>query len=48
MSFRVKKSLPTKIEFVYTPKNTDETNIIDTLGTDILNDQSQLTGAQIN
>lgn len=48
MSFRVKKSQPTKIEFVYTPKKTDETNIIDQSGGDILNDQSQLTGAAIN
>ena len=48
MSFRVKKSLPTKIEFVYTPKKTDETNIINTSGEDIVNDQSQLKGAEIN
>lgn len=48
MSFRVKKSLPTKIEFVYTPKNTDETNIIDQSGADILNDQSQLKGTDVN
>lgn len=48
MSFRVKKSQPTKIEFVYSAKKTDDTNIIDQLGTDILNDQSQLTGAEVN
>jgi hypothetical protein len=48
MSFRVKKSLSTKIEFVFAPKKTDETNMIDGSGTDILNDQSQMTGAEIN
>lgn len=48
MSFKVKKSQPTKIEFVYTPKNTDETNIIDTSGNDILNDKNQLKETEIN
>lgn len=48
LSFRVKKSLPTKIEFVYAAKKTDETNILDQSGTDILNDQSQLIGTLIN
>lgn len=48
MSFRVKKSQPTKIDFVYSSGKTDETNIINTSGEDILNDQSQMTGAEIN
>ncbi len=48
MSFRVKKSLPTKIEFVYEIQKTNNTNIIEQSGVNIITDQSQLKGSEIN
>lgn len=48
MSFRVKKSQPTKIEYVYSSGKTDGTNIIEASGNNILKDQNQMTGAEIN
>lgn len=47
--FRVKKSLPTKIDFQFTPGGTNDSNLIeDKTGNDILLDQSQLEGTAVN
>lgn len=49
ISFRVKKSQPTIIDFVYTtPEKTNETNIIEaTTGKSIIYDKSQLIGVAV-
>lgn len=49
MSFRVKQSLPTNIDFVYGLGAADETNVIeDKTGADIIFDKSQLVGVVVN
>lgn len=49
MSFRVKKSQATSIDFVFTPGKTNESNIIEAeTGKNILLDKNQILGAVVN